>query len=195
MSKKLILASGSPRRKELLEQIGLSFEVKISPVEESYVSSLPDEIVKELAQKKAKACYDAYGGTGTIILGADTIVVRDGEILGKPKDEQDAIDMITSLAGRAHQVYTGVAVIYHDGDGRQKCICHAEQTNVYVQEMEVQEIRTYAATGEPMDKAGSYGIQGRFAAFIKKIEGDYFNVVGLPVSYVYHILKSIQTGF
>ena len=124
-----------------------------------------------------------------MIIGADTVVVQDGKILGKPQDEEDAFKMLMSLRGRAHQVFTGVAVLdIEDGQVRKK-ILHAEKTEVFVHSMSAEEIRRYVASGEPMDKAGAYGIQGRFAAFIDGIQGDYYNVVGLPVAYVYQVLK------
>ena len=116
-------------------------------------------------------------------------LVKDGKILGKPQDEEDAFKMLMSLRGRAHQVFTGVAVLdIEDGQVRKK-ILHAEKTEVFVHSMSAEEIRRYVASGEPMDKAGAYGIQGRFAAFIDGIQGDYYNVVGLPVAYVYQVLK------
>ena len=126
-----------------------------------------------------------------VILGADTIVVRDGQILGKPSDEEAAFSMLKSLQGRMHQVYTGVAVLDFDGSGSLRTIGHAEETKVYVHEMTDEEIRRYIAAGESMDKAGAYGVQGRFAAYIDRIEGDYYNVVGLPVAYLYHTVKEL----
>ena len=126
-----------------------------------------------------------------VILGADTIVVRDGQILGKPSDEEEAFSMLKSLQGRMHQVYTGVAVLNFDGSGSLRTISHAEETKVYVHEMTDEEIRRYIAAGESMDKAGAYGVQGRFAAYIDRIEGDYYNVVGLPVAYLYHTVKEL----
>lgn len=127
----------------------------------------------------------------TIVIGADTIVVLDGKILGKPVDEKDAADMIGALQGRSHEVYTGVAILDYDAQGEKNVSVHAVGTKVYVNPMDEAEISAYIDTGEPMDKAGAYGIQGRFAAYIDRIEGDYYNVVGLPVSYVYQALKRI----
>ena len=193
MKEKLILASGSPRRRELLEQIGFPFEVITSDAKEVYHSEQPDEIVKELSLLKAKAVAESIASLGDsetgVVLGADTVVVRDGEILGKPVDETDAFRMLSSLQGRMHQVYTGVAVLSCSKDGIKIVDQHAEETKVFVHEMTEKEIQDYVDTKEPLDKAGSYGIQGSFAAFIDKIEGDYFNVVGLPVAHVYQILK------
>lgn len=212
MNRKIILGSASPRRRELLAQIGAEFEVRVSDKEEIYHSETPEAIVKELALMKAenvlsdmleeyKVKGSAQKGTeleeagtcnaclkDTVILGADTVVVLDDKILGKPKDEEDAFFMIQSLQGRAHEVYTGVAVIEFDSEGNRNTVNHAVGTKVYVNAMTEDEIQAYIATGEPMDKAGAYGIQGRFAPFIDRIDGDYYNVVGLPMSYVYQVL-------
>lgn len=193
--KKIILGSASPRRRELLSQIGLEFEVVISHKDECYESTVPEEIVKELALMKAENAAseleDRGGLNDTVVIGADTIVVLDHRILGKPKDEKDAYQMLSDLQGRAHQVYTGAAILDFGHDGKRDVCVHAVETKVYVHEMDRQEILSYINTGEPMDKAGAYGIQGKFAAYIDKIEGDYYNVVGLPVSYVYQQLKRI----
>lgn len=201
---KIILASASPRRKELLEQIGYEFEVKASQAEENYYNTDPEEIVKELALMKAlditQGEEEDYIEGDCIVIGADTIVVRDDEILGKPANEEEAFAMLMSLQGRTHMVYTGVAIIecregVDEEDGGVgftfDITNHAIGTKVYVMPMTAEEIRAYIATGEPMDKAGAYGIQGRFAAYVEGIEGDYFNVMGLPVSYVNAVLKSI----
>lgn len=193
--KKIILGSASPRRRALLTQIGIEFEVAISEKEEFYTSTESEEIVKELALMKARNVAaekkETVGLKNTVIIGADTIVALDGEILGKPKDETDAFHMLKRIQGRTHQVFTGVAFLDFDENGRCCESVHAEETKVYVHAMEDEEIRTYIQTGEPMDKAGSYGIQGSFAAYIDRIDGDYFNVVGLPVSYVYQQLKKM----
>lgn len=197
MSRKVILGSASPRRRELLAQIGARFEVRTSGREEVYHSTVPEEIVRELAIMKAENVAedlaDEQGRTpeDTIVIGADTIVVLDGKILGKPKDEKDAADMIGALQGRSHEVYTGVAILDYDAQGEKNVSVHAVGTKVYVNPMDEAEISAYIDTGEPMDKAGAYGIQGRFAAYIDRIEGDYYNVVGLPVSYVYQALKRL----
>lgn len=195
--KKIILGSASPRRRELLSQIGVSFEVRTSGREEIYHSAIPEEIVRELALMKAENVAGDLtdeqneAPKDTIVIGADTIVVLDGKILGKPVDEKDAADMIGALQGRSHEVYTGVAILDYDAQGEKNVSVHAVGTKVYVNPMDEAEISTYIDTGEPMDKAGAYGIQGRFAAYIDRIEGDYYNVVGLPVSYVYQALKRI----
>lgn len=207
--KTIILGSASPRRRELLAQIGADFTVRVSEKEEIYHSTVPEEIVKELALMKAEnvaeelradteSVEDAGKGgeegvlRNMIVLGADTIVVLDDAILGKPKDEEEAFRMIHSLQGRTHEVYTGVAVLDFDKDGKKSVVNHAVGTKVFVHAMSDEEIRGYIATGEPMDKAGGYGIQGRFAPYIDRIEGDYYNVVGLPVSYVYQVLKGLD---
>ena len=207
--KRIILGSASPRRRELLEQIGISFEVRVSDKEEVYHSLIPEEIVKELALSKAEnvaddlrekqeqvkqISFDKKNNVllDTIVIGADTIVVSDGSILGKPKDEADAVRMIRSLQGRSHKVYTGVAILDYDDEGKRKSVVHAVETEVFVNPMSDEEIREYAATGEPLDKAGAYGIQGRFAAYIERIDGDYYNVVGLPISRLCRELKSLE---
>lgn len=197
MSKKIILGSASPRRRELLSRIGIAFEVRTSDGEELYHSTAPEEIVKELALMKAENVAGDLvnerkcAPEDTIVIGADTIVVLDGKILGKPKDEKDAADMIRALQGRSHEVYTGVALLDYNAQGSRNVSVHAVGTKVYVNPMDEKEISAYISTGEPMDKAGAYGIQGRFAAYIDRIEGDYYNVVGLPVSYVYRMLKKL----
>lgn len=190
MTKRVILGSASPRRRELLAQIGINFDVLVSGGEERYTSTEPEEIVKELALAKAENVSAVLEEKAScLVIGADTIVVLDGEILGKPKDEEDAFRMLKSLQGRAHQVYTGTALLDYDTEGMKNVIRHAECTEVFVHAMTDAEIRQYISTGEPMDKAGGYGIQGRFAAYIDRIEGDYYNVVGLPVAYLYQQLK------
>lgn len=155
--KKIILASGSPRRRELLAQIGYTFEVVTSEKEEVYQSTEPQEIVKELALLKAKdvaekTASDREEDCGRIIIGADTVVAHEGKILGKPKDKEDAARMLEALQGDAHDVYTGVAVICYDKEGQEEVISHAVQTKVYVDVMTEEEIQSYIATGEPMVK-------------------------------------------
>ena len=185
--RKMILASASPRRRELLTQAGFSFEVKVSDADEIITEKEPDKIVKELAL--VKACAVAASETEALIIGADTIVTVDGKILGKPRDAEEAFSMLSMLQGRTHQVYTGVALITKE-EGLQKSHVFSEKTDVHMYPMTEQEIREYIATGEPLDKAGAYGIQGRAAVYIRKIEGDYNNVVGLPISWLYQELKS-----
>ena len=184
--KKLILASASPRRREILSQAGFVFEVMPSTKEETRRGSTPQEIVEHLAEDKARDTGEACKAP-CVVLGADTIVVCDGEIMGKPKDEAEARRMLEKLAGRGHQVYTGVALL-EKGDGQRLHTFH-QKTEVFVYPMTEEEITGYIATGEPMDKAGAYGIQGRFGMYIEKIEGDYLNVVGLPLARVYREMK------
>ena len=196
--KTIILGSASPRRSELLAQIGADFEVRVSNKEEVYHSNVPEEIVKELALMKAENVAEelaeenpAGAVKSTVVIGADTIVVQDGKILGKPADEADAVRMLTGLQGRRHDVYTGVAVLDYDENGEKHVYNYPVGTAVYVNEMTEEEIRAYVETKDPLDKAGAYGIQGRFAAHIDRIEGDYYNVVGLPVSRVYRTLRKL----
>ena len=178
--KKIILASGSPRRRELLTQIGISFEVVKAEGEEKITTDDPEEAVKELADR-----VDA-----DVVIGADTVVAVDGEIMGKPKDPADAARMIHRIQGRDHEVLTGVAVILKKGEV-ETTINFAETTRVHVFPMTEEEIQSYVASKEPMDKAGAYGIQGLFAAYVSGIEGDYNNVVGLPVGRLYQEVKAI----
>lgn len=182
----IILASASPRRKELLSTAGLEFTVRVADVEEVIdENATPDEVVMSLALQKAQAVAQA-DPTATVI-GADTVVVLDGEILGKPENEQNAIEMLTALSGRSHTVYTGVAII--NGE-KIKNFCEATQVEFFP--LTEDEIRGYVATGEPMDKAGAYGIQGKGCVLVRKIDGDYFNVVGLPVSRVCRELRDFD---
>lgn len=187
--RKIILASGSPRRRELLEQIGIPFEVMTSNADEITAAEEPEEIVKELSGMKAQAVFDECikkGGEylNAVVIGADTIVYHDGRVLGKPKTRKEAKKIIRSLSGKEHCVYTGVTIL-----GCGQPVSFAEKTVVFVYAMSEEEIETYVSTGEPMDKAGAYGIQGRFAAYVSSINGDYNNVVGLPVSRVYRELR------
>lgn len=187
---KIVLASASPRRKELLEQIGLSFTIEVSSVEEVLTKTVPSEVVMELSAQKA-VDVKKNQQDDVIVIGADTIVVHataGGErILGKPKSEEEAFEMLNCLQGNVHQVYTGVTLCY-----RKEVVSFYECTKVHVYEMTKEQIWNYIKTGEPMDKAGAYGIQGRFAAFVKGIEGDYNNVVGLPIGRVYQELCKLN---
>ena len=191
-NKKIILASASPRRRELLAQGGYEFEIQVSHKEETYTSETPDEIVKELALLKAKDIAEQNDAKNTIIIGADTVVAYNGAILGKPKSKQDAFNMIKGFQGDKHQVFTGVAILDYDVDGKETVVNHAVKTDVYVNPMTDEEIWNYIESDNVMDKAGSYGIQSGFAVHIEKIEGDYFNVVGLPISYIYAQLKQMM---
>lgn len=191
---KIILASASPRRKELLSQIGIPFDIVISDAQEITKSSLPEEMVEELSWLKAEDVREKLSEEERkkrVILGADTIVSCEGKVLLKPKDRQQAFEMLSLLQGREHEVYTGVTLLTADS---KRHITFHEKTIVHVYPMSEKEILNYIETGSPMDKAGAYGIQGEFAAFIRKIEGDYYNVVGLPVGRVYQELKKIRYG-
>jgi len=189
MKYQIILASGSPRRKELLELIGVEFKIITSNKEEVITSTNPEEVVKELSVMKAEDVAESVSGPA-IILGADTVVAHGGRILGKPKDKADAVNMIASFAGDDHYVYTGVCIIRKEADGSVKKISFAEGTRVTVYPMTKEEIEAYVASGEPMDKAGAYAIQGLFAPYIKGIEGDYYNIVGFPIAGIYQRLKN-----
>lgn len=189
MKYQVILASGSPRRKELLEQIGVEFQIITSNKEEVITSTNPEEVVKELSTMKAEDVAEGVSGPA-LILGADTVVAYQGQILGKPKDKQDAIRMISSFAGDEHYVYTGVCMIRKEADGSMKKLSFAEGTKVTVYPMTEQEIKRYVDSGEPMDKAGAYAIQGLFAPYIKEISGDYYNIVGFPIAGIYQRLKA-----
>lgn len=184
MIKNIILASQSPRRKELLEQINVDFICIPSDADEVITSNNPDEVVKELSRIKATDIADKKDAD--LIIGADTIVASEGMILGKPKSYHDAFNMIKGLQGRKHQVYTGVTLILKD-----KELCFSVKTEVFVYPMTDNQIIDYLAVGEHTDKAGAYGIQGYFARYIEKIEGDYNNVVGLPISAIIHELENI----
>jgi septum formation protein len=192
---KIILASGSPRRKEILEQVGIKFSVCVSKEEERITKSEPEEIVKDLATVKARAVA-RITDEKAIIIGADTMVAVDGQVLGKPKNESEAREMIFRLQGNRHQVYTGVcAIIKEEGKQRKenlKEIIFAERSDVWVYPLTESQINDYIATGEPFDKAGGYGIQGKFAIHIEKIEGDYYNIVGFPVARLYR--KLLEEG-
>ena len=192
LKKKIILASASPRRKELMAQAGYEFEIQVSHKDEIYVNDTPDEIVKELSLLKAKDVANQNETKDLIVIGADTVVAYRGNILGKPKDKEHAFEMIKNFQGDTHQVYTGVAILHYDSDGTETVINHAVKTDVYVNSMSDEEIQHYIENDNVLDKAGSYGIQSGFAIHIEKIEGDYFNVVGLPVSYIYEVLKQFE---
>ena len=181
--KHIILASASPRRKEILELADLKFDVMPSDAQEITTKTAPNEVVMELASIKAKDIYKK-SEKQSMVVGADTVVAYQEQILGKPADEVDAKRMLTMLSGQTHEVYTGVCVIE---DGKTKTFY--EETKVTFYEISDEQIDHYIKTGEPMDKAGSYGIQGKAAVFIKGIEGDYYNVVGFPISRLYRELK------
>lgn len=183
----LILASSSPRRKELLENLQLKFEVFSSDIDESFnPAHAPKDIVMELAYRKAKAVSEQR--PDSYVIGSDTVVVFDSNILGKPKDKKEAFTMLKALAGKTHTVYTGVCII-----APEKEIKFYTKTAVVFWELTDEEIHSYINTGEPFDKAGAYGIQGFGSILVKEIRGDYFSVVGLPVSKTVRELK--KAGF
>ena len=179
----IILASASPRRSELMTLAGFRFDVICADIDEIVPEkALPQEVVMSLALQKAQAV--AKDHRKSAVVGSDTVVALDGKILGKPRSESEAAEMLRSLSGRIHKVFTGVAIICGE-----KVTSFFEETEVEFYPLTDQEILDYVATGEPMDKAGAYGIQGRGAVLVKRINGDYFNVMGLPISKVYREFK------
>ncbi|MFH5182231.1 Maf family protein [Paenibacillus sp. TAB 01] len=192
--KKLVLASSSPRRQELIRSLQLPYEIRVSDVNEDTEPGLtPQEIVEQLSSRKAGAVFESYkvepsAAAEAIIIGSDTIVVLDDAVLGKPKDKQDAFRMLKSLQGRGHRVFSGVACIdFATG----KTLVSHQVTFVYMKPLTDEQIERYIDTGEPMDKAGSYAIQGLGATIVERIEGDYFNVVGLPLSLLSDLLGDL----
>lgn len=169
----LILASQSPRRRELLSLLGYPFRVQVASVDETMEALPIEQAVARLSYRKAAA---VGAEADQVVIGADTVVVLDGAVLGKPRDEEDATRMLRSLSGKTHRVMTGVCVLKGE-----RMLTHTEVTEVTFRPLTDREIESYVATKEPMDKAGAYGIQGGAARFVEGIKGDYFNVVGLPV--------------
>lgn len=193
MSYRLILASSSPRRSELLNLLKIPYKIIPSDVDETVdPSETPSNIVQALAMRKADAVYERLihspndGDNDTVIIGADTIVVLEGKVLGKPADDQEAFHMLQSLQGRSHEVYSGIACIHTGSNLR---LASSRMTRVTMKQFTQQKILKYIETGEPMDKAGAYGIQGLGAVLVDRIEGDYFNVVGLPISLLTDMLE------
>lgn len=212
----LILASGSPRRQELIRTFGLAFRIDPADVDETMPEgTAPDVLVERLSLRKAQAVSGrADPEDDAIVIGSDTVVVLDGRILGKPRDERDACDMLRALAGRTHQVYTGVAcigvgraaelrstssadVVFAEGNkdgglsaasGPPHTIAGHTVSQVTFRPMSDEEIRVYVSTGDPLDKAGSYGVQGIGSVFIEKIEGDFYSIMGLPLNLLYRML-------
>jgi septum formation protein len=182
--KPLVLASGSPRRRELLGGLGLCFTVRSADVDETPLpGEAPDVYVLRLAEEKARAA----GRPGELVLAADTTVVVDGEILGKPEDEADAARMLRLLSGREHEVLTGVAVF----EAPERIVSGLARTAVRMAPLTADEVAWYAATGEPQDKAGAYAIQGLGSLFVEAVSGNYSNVVGLPIPAVYRLFAEL----
>ena len=185
---KLILASASPRRRELMEML-CPGKLEIVPAvgEECADPALPpDALVKALSRQKAAEVAARCAGADDVVIGADTVVALDGKILGKPRDAADARAMLRALSGRSHEVYTGVTVLRGDA-----CLVHAERTGVRFRALTDGEIDRYFATGEPMDKAGAYGAQGYASLFVEHLDGDFFNVMGLPLCALGKLLKQL----
>jgi len=191
----IILASASPRRKEIMERMDIPYRVLVADVEETVGETEPEKMVQALASLKTEAVLSKYkrldeSRDAFLIIGADTMVFYDGHALGKPKDEADAYRMLGMLSGKSHDVITGVSIIIKDA--KEERLSFAVSTKVTMQSLTDEQIKDYIATGEPMDKAGAYAIQGRFGIYIKEIVGDYYNVVGFPIAKLYEVL--LQKG-
>ena len=185
--KRLILASGSPRRRELLEKFGLRFEVIPARGEEEPPCGMaPGAYVEQLSRRKAAEVAGRLGDEKAVLIAADTVVEQNGAILGKPADAEEAFRMLSALSGSTHRVWSGLCV--REGE---KELSRAECTEVVFRELTGEEIRQYIATGEPMDKAGAYGAQGYASLFVEKLEGDFFNVMGLPLCALGNLLKQL----
>ncbi len=185
-----ILASGSPRRRDLLRQIGIQPEICPSQIEEKTDLGSPEKVVAELSVQKAEAVAE-NAPEQVIVVGADTVVSIDGRILGKPKSHEEAYKMLCLLQGRTHEVFTGVTLILKE-PGKRRRRTFVEKTEVALYAMSEAELRAYAESEEPMDKAGAYGIQGNFARYVSGITGDYGNVAGLPIGRVYQEWKALM---
>ncbi|MBQ7583260.1 MAG: septum formation protein Maf [Lachnospiraceae bacterium] len=182
---KIILASASPRRRELMELAGIPFETDVSEADENMDRALsPADYVEELSRRKAGAVAARH--RGDMVIGADTIVALEDKILGKPKDETEAYEMLCTLAGRTHSVYTGVTISY----GTEETFHVKTDVTMYLPDEGL--LRAYSRCGEPLDKAGAYGIQGKGALLVKRIEGDYYNVMGLPIAELYRRLRDMS---
>jgi len=180
----VVLASASPRRKMILENAGFDVTVRVSDADETLPAGIsPESAVEYLAKIKANA---VERNKDELIIAADTVVVLDGKILGKPEDENEAREMLSSLSGRRHTVFTGVCMIYNEKEE-----IFSDRTEVEFYSLSDEEIKEYIKTGEPMDKAGAYGIQGKGSLFVKGIDGDFFNVMGLPVALINKKLNEI----
>ncbi|CCX58549.1 maf-like protein RUMHYD_02434 [Blautia hydrogenotrophica CAG:147] len=187
--RQIILASSSPRRRELLEKAGVHFQVMPSQEEEHIENKEPAQIVENLSWQKA-ASVASKTGQDVIVIGSDTLVAYKGRVLGKPRDAEEAVETLKLLQGNTHQVYTGVTVIVRDKE-EEITKTFSRRTDVTFYPVDEKEIRDYVATGDPMDKAGSYDIRGDFSVYIKEIYGDYNNVVGLPVSMLFWEMKQL----
>ena len=190
-SLKYILASGSPRRRELMSLIREDFTVEIPGVDESVPDNVETEDIAEyLSGIKAGAVFDGHDNEAVVVTGSDTVVIYGDRVLGKPRSRQDAYDMLKTLSGRTHEVRTGVTVIYRTESGEEGRLSFTDHAKVEFYELTDQEIEEYISTGEPLDKAGAYGIQGRGALLVRKIDGDYYSVVGFPVGRLNRELKA-----
>ncbi|MFC1864266.1 Maf family protein [Chloroflexota bacterium] len=183
--KTIILASASPRRKALLEKIGLIFEVEPSNYEEDMPLSLePHDFAQKISLEKGKVVASKH--KNSIVIAADTFIVFGGQILGKPHTEEDAREVLEAISGKCHSVITGFSII---DTGKNKTLSKSVETKVYIRKLTLAEINTYVKSGEPLDKAGAYAIQGLGSVFVEKIDGDYYNVVGFPLSALTEALK------
>jgi septum formation protein len=200
---KYILASGSPRRVELIQKLHLPFEVQKAIGEELTTETEPAKYAISLAREKALEVYNRLSNIprsaekdSLFVLGADTIVVHEGQILGKPSDEEDAFEMLSSLSGKTHEVYTGVAFVFDRIDGSKAAepviVSFFDKTEVTFNTLSADEIRAYISTGDPLDKAGAYGIQGDFSIHVSGVKGNFENVIGLPVSKIYEEMKKLD---
>lgn len=200
---KYILASGSPRRVELIQKLHLPFEVEKALGEELTTETEPAKYAMSLAREKALEVYNRLSNIprsaekdSLFVLGADTIVVHNGQILGKPSDEEDAFEMLSSLSGKTHEVYTGVTLVFDRIDGSKTAdpviVSFFDKTEVTFNTLSADEIRAYISTGDPLDKAGAYGIQGDFSIHVSGVKGNFENVIGLPVSKIYEEIKRLN---
>ncbi|MCM3270885.1 Maf family protein [Paenibacillus elgii] len=188
--KKLVLVSSSPRRQELIQMLRLPFEIITNDVDETISTDLPpDRIVEELSLRKANASTARTTDSQSIVIGSDTIVVYSQEVLGKPKDQEDAFRMLKLIQGTTHQVYTGITCI---DVGESRIITRSRVTDVRMKAMSDEQIRAYIATGEPMDKAGAYAVQGIGSTIVESIKGDHFNVVGMSLSLLSEMLEELD---
>ena len=183
---KIILASKSPRRKEILTNLGFEFEVITAETDESSDITDPESLVQVLAVRKGRAVWGKHPENDTLIISCDTVVSLDGKILGKPEDPENAVEMLRSLSGKKHTVISGLALFLNG-----KTISAIDSTDVYFAEMSDEFIKSYVASGDPMDKAGAYAVQGKTSLYIDKLDGCYFNVVGLPVRLLAKLLSQL----